>query len=165
MKKHIFKLAGLLVAFIFVLYACKKGDTGPQGSAGTNGNANVKSTTLTATWKWDSNNMWATAGWGNISILTSDVNNNGAVMLYEMTSANSWRAVPYTRVLNANLHEYMWFSYQADSLTVYASYSDNSNPGLSGGTYKVVCIPSSMIKPGVNPNSYPEMKKAYDLKD
>ncbi len=69
------------------LSSCKKEPIkGDKGDTGATGNANVKSITLTSSvgsWAWDGSNYWSSATWTNVSMLSSDVVNNGAVMLYQ----------------------------------------------------------------------------------
>ncbi len=158
-----------LVCFSIALLtfsSCKK--EGPAGKDGEDGNANVQSVQLiNASWMWSNSLYWSTSTWNNISILTSAVNNSGAVMLYEADGAGGWIAVPYSYNLGNNVTEHHFYTYAAGTVTVYIEESDDSNPNASGGTFKLVCIPSSarMANPDVDLNNYNEVKKAFHLKE
>jgi len=156
--KTLIAICAMAVAFT----NCKKGNTGPAGKDGTNGNANVTSVTLNAnSWTWDNASQFSYASFSNVSILTNDVVNGGSVMLYE-GSSGAFTALPNTFLtLSTN------FSYAANSIIIFKSLSNGSNPSPSAEQYKLVCIPKSakMANPNVNWNNYSEVKQALQLKD
>ena len=147
----------------------EKGEKGEMGTAGLNGNANVTTANLTvSSWNWDATNQWSTASWSSVSILTQDAVDNGAVMLYEGT-AGDWLAMPYTLGLgmSSNMTISANFEYGLNSITVYKSFSDGSNPSPSSTQFKLVCIPtrSMQLHPEVNVKNYAQVKSAFNLKD
>src|SRR5688572_11878941 len=107
MKEHRL-LPALICSIVLLLSSCTK--EGPEGPAGKNGNANVKTSTLTfSNWTWDSSNsfMYANFTWSEI---TSSVMNSGAVYLYVNTSAG-WAALPRTLYPSSTYSESQRFTY------------------------------------------------------
>lgn len=156
-----------IFAMALVFTNCKKGDTGPAGQDGTNGNANVTSVTLTtSSWAWNSSQKWRYATWNNVSILNTSVINDGVVMLYQLVGTNSYVQLPITQNQGAYA-EHDWFEYSPNTISVYIENSDLSDPNPSPFTYKLVCIPKSakMANPNVNWKNYTEVKNALNLKD
>lgn len=148
---------------------CKKGDTGPAGKDGTNGNANVQSVTLNAnSWTWDNTNQYSYVTFSNISILTSEVVNDGAVMLYEGNSG-AYTALPYTIGIGMPSNQTLIsrYTYAINSIIITVELSDGLNPTPSPKQYKLVCIPKSakMTNPNVNWENYSEVKQVLNLKD
>ncbi len=162
----------LLVATMLLtitITSCKKGDTGEPGKDGTNGNANVTSMILNASsWVFDGTYKWSTATWSGATILTSDVVNNGAVMLYE-GGAGDWVSCPYTIGISdpSNPTLSTFFEYQVNTMVVFKQWSDGVNPSPSTSTqYKLVCIPRSgmILHPDLDLKNYAAVKAAFDLK-
>ena len=146
----------------------KDGAVGPQGTNGKDGNANVSSVTLNAnSWTWDGTNYWSTASFANISILTSNVVNGGAVMMYENFGSGVYMALPQTINLTSSVQQHSFFSYANNTVVVYTENSDLSNPNPSATSYKLVCIPPAIIKsnPNIDLTNYSEVKHVLDLKD
>ena len=148
---------------------CKKGDTGPAGKDGSNGNANVQSVTLNAnSWTWDNVDKWSYVTFSNVSILTNDVVNGGAVMLYE-GSSGAYIALPYTIGIGLSSNQTLVtnFSYATNSIFIWKSLSDGANASPNPEQYKLVCIPKSakMANPNVNWENYSEVKQILNLKD
>ena len=152
--------AGVLLTMLFTGCA-KKGDTGPAGTNGTNGNANVISTNnvtlASSNWSLTSGIYTATLTTTGISQAVVD---KGVVMVYQQYGPQ-WVALPTT--LGVNITE---FDFQLGQVEILNLNSDGTTPANPGAvTYRIVIIPASMKKPNVNPNSYADVKAAYNLKD
>ena len=170
-KKLFFVIA--LVTGTMIFNGCKKDDDSnfqPKGNyqtAGTNGD--VKSVQLVnANWIWDGvTNYWSTSTWTGISILTANINATGSVMLYEANGAGGWIGMPLALNLSSTVTRHDIFSYNTGAVTVTIEDSDLSNPNVTGGTFKLVCISSSarMANPNLNLSDYKAVAKAFNLKD
>ena len=164
MKKIGTLMLGLLVVTSF-LGACKKKE-GPAGPAGADGNANVKSVTVStvaADWTGD-----GVAGYSitiNAPIITADIVATGAVMCYMDISGTTY-ALPYSYLYNG-FTRHMLFDYAAGTLTVDRRDDDGAttNPGSSNAKIKIVAISSSGLiqHPNVDFSNYEEVKEAFDL--
>ncbi|HWY10432.1 MAG TPA: hypothetical protein VN026_03850 [Bacteroidia bacterium] len=151
-------------------FSCKKGDTGPAGKDGTNGNANISTSTFqvnTSAWVNGSNYWYVDIP---VSALTSS--NHGAAAVEVFFSTNSgvnWHAVPYTAVSSTDY--FMGFATGVGLTEIQWTYNgvgNGSDPNTFFGAtcqFKIVVIPPAMKKPGVNTHSYNELKAAYNLKD
>ncbi|HXD94878.1 MAG TPA: hypothetical protein VNX01_16840 [Bacteroidia bacterium] len=94
-------LATSIIAAALFFSGCKKGDTGPAGSTGANGSANITTQTYTVT-SWTSQNPFY---YTNISVsaLSAVVQNQAAVEVFlSIDTAKHWMALPYTFNLAAN---------------------------------------------------------------
>jgi hypothetical protein len=148
--------------------SCKKGDTGEPGKDGKDGNANVTSMTLTASsWIWSAPDYWRYNTWSSVSILTVDVCNTGAVMLYQ-NSGGSYTALPVTQNIGSKV-EHDWFQYSVGSVIIVIENDDLSDPIAqipTPTTYKLVCIPQKMMQahPEVDLLNYEQVRTTFDVK-
>lgn len=162
------KITIAIAAMILALTGCKKPEKGEAGTPGKDGNANVKSTTLNVTvWNWDATNYWRVSSWTGVSILTQEVIDGGAVMLYQKLNSGEYIALPITANVSSTIQEHDFFFAGTGTLRIINEYSDLSDPNPSSATYKLVCIPKSerVVNPNVNMLNYSEVKQTYNLKD
>ena len=155
-----------LVALSFLFNSCiVEGEQGPQGPAGSDGNANVVSSSLTTSnWSYLSPDWYINF---NYDAITQDILDNGAVLLYVKSGSNYFQ-LPYTYYPSSTYSRTYTFKHYLGGLSVYVTDSDLTqplNPGLL--TFKVVVIASSSIAkyPNLDLNNYEEVKKTFDLKD
>ncbi len=159
-------IAILAIALVFT--GCQKPKQGEAGTPGKDGNANVKSTILNVTfWNWDATNNWRYSYWTSVSILTQDVIDGGAVMLYQKLNNGDYIALPITVSISNTLEENDFFFCNTGTLRIVNQFSNLSDPNPTAATYKLVCIPKSerVINPNINMLDYKEVKQAYSLKD
>jgi hypothetical protein len=163
----------LLAAFTISLFgtSCKKGDTGPAGKDGKDGNANVQSTTWsvnTSAWVSGSNYWYVDIP---VSALTSS--NHGSASVEAFFSTNSginWYAIPYTAVYTTGNY-FMGFATGVGTVEIQWTHNTSGNGSdpntFFGATcqFKIVVIPAALKKPGINTHNYNELKTAYNLKD
>jgi len=131
----------LLMASLFT--NCKKGDTGPQGEPGINGkngSANIQNytfTTTTANWLLDQNNVYVYNY--PLSAITTNVMDQGAVMVYIKDATAGWIAMPITQQgVQIN------FAVRTGILEVNYSLSSGAAPSNPGGQqFRVVIIPNA----------------------
>lgn len=159
-----------ICAMALVFTNCKKTEKGEPGTSGKDGNANVQSITLTASassWAWDNSNKWSTASWSGLSILNSNVVDNGAVMIYQNIGSSTYLALPQAVNLNSTIQNHVFFTYSLNTLIIFNENSDLSTPTPYSATYKLVCIPPAIIKsnPNINLNNYNEVKQKLNLND
>jgi len=144
---------------------CKKGDTGPAGANGTNGNANVVSSSLTTSaWTYVSPSWEMTFTYPAI---TQNILDNGAVLVYVQQGSNYYQ-LPYTFYPASTYSRTYTFVHYLGGMKVFVTDSDLTMPSNPGSlTFKVVVIAASqrMANPNVNYDNYNEVKKAFDLKD
>ncbi|MCD6019864.1 MAG: hypothetical protein K0S53_2985 [Bacteroidetes bacterium] len=162
------KVMMAILAIAVAFTGCQKPEKGEAGTPGKDGNANVKSITLNVTgWSWDATNYWRYSSWTNVSILSQDVIDGGAVMLYQKLSTGEYIALPITANLSSTVQEHDFFFYGTNTLKIIIEKSDLTDLNPPGYTYKLVCIPKAerVINPDVNMLDYREVKQAYSLKD
>src|SRR5437870_4563104 len=95
----------ILITITFL--GCEKGDTGPQGPAGTNGNANVQSSTVTISsseWTLSGNEYDATI---STSLITQAILDHGAVEVFESSNGTQWLALPISINGNEFVYSYL----------------------------------------------------------
>lgn len=143
-----------------------KGNTGPTGPAGQNGNANVTATNYLASSWTNGSSYWYIDL--DVPALTASAQSNAAVEVFFSTNnGTSWTSVPYTAVATTNY--FMGFVTQEGLVEVQWTYNgvgNGSSPNSFFGTtlkFKVVVIPAAKIKPGVNTQNFDEVKKEYNL--
>lgn len=89
---------------VLVLCGIVFGCQGATGPAGKDGNANVQvvSFTLTASsWTQGTGTSRSVFTYSrSISQITADIANNGAVLVYQSSDGNIWRALPFSQVYN-----------------------------------------------------------------
>lgn len=152
MKNLLFALIAIGITFS----ACKKGDT---GAAGKDGNANVKSYTLTVkSTDWTSF-LGSYLAYPKLTAITDSVLNYGTVMLY-YKSGTGWYALPAL-----NYH--------------YAINRSNDNPGYIALIYEGSTAPtadvilravvitgiSGTVSASLKKMSYDQMKSLYGLEE
>lgn len=146
--KTINRTKAILLMPVFVLatgfISCKKsqaGPAGPQGAAGTNGNANVKSFVFAAdNWKADTACRSYCFKYHNAG-LTSSVLESGLVMLYlgdkQGDNENQWRPMP---VSGTDIH--FTFNIELSTVQIEASRPDGKMPSNPGARkFRLVIIP------------------------
>lgn len=168
-------LTGLVIAIsILVLNGCtKEGPTGPagkdgtNGTNGTNGNSDVQSVIVTPTWSWDVASNTLQADIAPLSILTTDISDNGAVLVYFKNSIGDWIPLPRTVYTSTSVSQSQRFSYTPYWLVLIIQNSDNTQPSGINFPFKVVCIDATAIisNPGVDYADYTAVKKAFNLED
>lgn len=132
-------LSGLMIIMSFGLLSCKKTVVGPQGEAGQDGNANVKSRAFATTcnWKSDSSSQAYVYRY-HIEDLDMSVLQQGMVMVYYGNECGcEWKAMPFQE---KNL-QYS-FSIELSTLEVVVSSTDGNmplDPGIQ--KFKMVLIP------------------------
>jgi hypothetical protein len=149
MKKLFLYFAGLLL-----ISACGKdgapGATGPQGPSG---NANVHSSTFVV-----SSTQWQTIGTSGTDYekyvdlsdpyITQDILDNGAVLVYWITSSGINVQLPYQNVYPAGSTPFIYQpSTTVGTATVEAYYSDWTSFNFNAGSqikFKVVTIDGSL---------------------
>jgi len=166
MKKSIKTLATGIVALTLLFSACKKGDKGEPGAAGTNGNANVVSYTASVS-SWTNAGSYWYASVNTPALVDANVNNTAMVAAYFSVNGIYWIAIPYTYVASTNY--FMTYAHAVGTVEVDWTYngtgagSDPNTVFSSTTQLKVVIIPHSFKKPGVNYSNYTEVKKVYNL--
>lgn len=173
MKRIKQTLTFVVVASVLTIFSCtKEGENGADGTNGADGNANVKSVTLiansTSNWGWNSTYAFRNASFTNISSLTYNAVNSGAVMLYQMDAGVATQ-LPVT-ITYSGKTESDFYSYAEGTVGISVQNSDGSDPLNQipiPTTYKLVIIPQSAIdaNPSLDLNNYFEVKGAFDLED
>lgn len=171
MKKTIasgFKLTALtLLGLTLSLGSCKKetGPAGAQGTAGKDGNANVKNSTI-----FINANEWIYAP-GICKVtklvpeLTADIIDKGAVIVYsEGSGSGSWDALPTSSAQTNGLVLTYGYNMQVGKLNLEVTF--NQNITLAAGTltssnFKLVLISGSAraANPNVDFSNYKEVEK------
>ena len=165
--------AGLALTLGLTLTSCKKGDTGPAGPAGTNGtngNANVKSKTIFVAGSEWINTPGQSTVTKLVTEITTDIVNNGAVLVYIDNGSNNWSAIPTTVADPSGL--VLTFGYDIEPGKLILSTTVNANVTLTAATFsntnfRIVTIAASgrVANPNLNYNDYNAVKKAFNLKD
>jgi len=167
-----------LVSFCFILFAfsaCEKGDPGPQGPEG---NANVKCQKfIIPPGLWG---HYGTAGQPDegfsvslaSDMITWDIVNSGAVLVYYSKDGNNFMGMPYTIPTGTGptyqFSESWNFYYGVSSITFDVQDSDFfTEPPQSNTYFKVVAIAGSVYKscPAIANMTYPALKAKLQLKD
>ncbi len=156
------------IPLFFALTNCQKGDKGPAGPAGPAGNANVTATNYIASTWTNGSSFWYIDL--DVPALTSSAQSGAAVQVFFSTNnGTDWTAVPYTAVATTNY--FMGFVTQQGAVEVQWTYNgvgNGSSPTSFFGTtlkFKVVVIPASKIKPGLNTQNFYELKTEYNLNE
>lgn len=155
----------VLMASISATFSCtKEGKEGPPGPAGTNGNANVKSSNFTI-YSWD----WTTSGNMkyvdiNSSLITTDIVNSGSVLMY-MKYGGFWQALPFTYPQGATSQLFRY--YYSDNFVQIQVTQETGIPSLPDFEFKLVAISSSarLSNPDINLNNYYQVKEVFSLND
>ena len=165
MKKTIV-LVFIVIAVMLTSNGCKKpkdGATGPQGPAGTNGNANVIGSTLyTDSGSWRPISTWGFSTEFTLGAITQAVVDKGVVMVYEELGTG-WMALPYTYGIVSRS-----FSFDVGTIKIRIINTDLSNatnPGAIGYRFVVITSSNRIAHPNVNYKNYEEVKKTFNLQD
>jgi hypothetical protein len=148
----------LLLVLTVSISACKKGDT---GSAGTDGNANVKSYQITVkSADWSSSSLLGINAYPKLAALTDSVLNYGAVILYVKSGTNGW-------IEPAILSYYYGITKTTDAGSyIWISYKGSSVPTNDVIFRAIVITGEAGITAKSNNNlSFEVMKEKYNLKD
>ena len=165
------KLKSILAicAIIVLATSCGKdgdpGAQGPTGPAGPQGPGGVYYQIKTvSSWAISSTERSASI---SASIITSDIYNYGAVMVY-VKNSSSWESLPRTYFpYGGNEYTQTWrFMYNTGQVTIKIQDDDlttPSNPGTQ--TFKIICLTSERIaaQPGIDLSDYAAVQKAFDI--
>ena len=162
-----------LACGLLLTNCAKKGDTGPAGPAGangTNGNANVKSKTIFVAGSEWINTVGESKVTKLVTEITTDIVNNGAVLVYIDNGSNNWGAMPTTVADPSGL--VVTFGYDIEPGKLILSATVNASVTLTatdfGNTnFRIVTISGSgkIANPNLNYNDFNAVKKAFNLKD
>jgi len=156
--KHTFMF--VLFSTAIILAGCR-GDEGPMGPRGQDGNANVSSVQYNVppeNWSGDFDGYTAIL---NVPEITADIYNNGAVLVYRMIDENSsFNMLPYTAVDTTSITN-LDFDVFVGEIDLFLRYTDNGINDTSRPTvnfaFKVVIIegiPLAALKKQVNTADY-----------
>ncbi len=130
--------------------SCKKAEQGPKGDAGapgTNGNANVKTTTVTV----QPNQFYYTGGniMANADIfwttITQDIVSNGSVQAYMLTATNTWAPMPIT-IYNSGYQTLFDYSYTLNKVSISIAFSNLNTISVTQPiTFKIVATAGTMV--------------------
>lgn len=168
----------LFFAIIATMFAgcTKEGPEGPQGPAGTNGtngsngidgNANVKTqiiSVIPGEWNTSSNTLYVVK---NVSIITSDIVSNGAVLVYWKSSgSSSYQALPFTWPGTNEILYRFWYDTGELELDIYQENGPPPSPTTTY-TYKVVAIQGDLQSKitGVDFKDYEKVKQYFLFND
>ena len=160
--KKLLLLLGLISIGMF--QSCKK--EGPQGPAGADGNANVKTYNISvSSANWTCSSICYT----DITVagITQDIVNSGSVHVFmESTSqTGAWLNMPWTEMNSGYISNYN-FVYALGVMRISKSDSDLTTPINPGArNFKIVVIASSgkLAHPEVDYTNYEEIKEAFDI--
>ena len=166
MKTNFIKIMTVLMLAGTVFTNCKKGDTGPQGPAGTNGNANVKSQTSTNL-TWTFNN--ATKAYEtNISaaLVTQDIVDKGAVLVY-LQDGNTSSQLPTSTMYDVSTIVFFDFECSVGNVKITFKNSDLDNSLVPQSTlkFKIVAMTASARAANPEMNDYNQIKTTYHMVD
>jgi hypothetical protein len=162
MKGRIKTIIAILVFSLAFTGCQKKGDIGPAGKDGKDGNANMSHSSpfIITNFTYNSTTKQYAASLTQASI-TQQVVDGGIVALY-LQDASSWLALP----INTG-HDVLMYEFQLGGITVYYYNSDGSVPSNPNGLFTIrsVVIPPQIVKqnPNVNWNDYKESDAVLDL--
>jgi len=172
-KKKIMKKTIKLMTIVFTslsltlgltLTSCKKGDIGPAGPSGTNGVANIQSSTVTTnnlSWLFDNTDNSYSAIL-TFSAINQSVMDKGTVQVFVGDgTGQEWNALPFSYT-NVQFN----YSFKSGQVIISVNLSDGSapsNPGIM--QFKIIVIPPAMVNPNVNVKNYTNLKSAYNLAD
>ena len=167
-KKNVVKSTAIIGMFALVcglLFTnCKKeGPQGPAGKDGTNGNANVVSSSITSSsWVYSSPSWSINFTYGAI---TQDIIDRGAVLVY-MKVGSAYNQIPITFYPANNYSRTYDISTYVGGVTIYCTDSDLTQPTNPGTlTFKVVVIAASQLikNPNVDLKNYTAVKQAFNI--
>jgi len=164
--KNKFCLPVILTLFITLVHSCKK--EGPPGPAGKDGNANVKTTTITfSSWTWDGNAGYSFADftWGAI---TSDIVNTGGVFIYVSNGSGGWLPLPRTIFPTSSYTQSQRYIYSTGFFRVIVQDSDLLPPvSLGTWTIKILAVAGSLreANPNLDWSNYEAVRARLRLRD
>jgi len=157
---------GILIFCLLLIFGCKK--EGPAGKDGKDGNANVKSSTVTfSTWNWDSASGYEYSDftWPEI---TSSIVSNGAVLMY-LNTTSGWAPLPRTIHPSATYSQSQRFVYNVGTFKIIVQDSDLQPPVPTLGTWtiRILAIESSGLRanPDIDWSNYNEVKVRFNLSE
>lgn len=167
MLRSVSKIFGttMIIGMLVFSTSCKKGDTGPAGTNGKDGNANVVSSTITS-----SNWVYTSPSWKidfTYPAITQSIIDNGAVLVY-LQVGSAYNQLPLTTYPSSTYSRTYEVSSYVGGVAIYATDSDLTQPANPGSKkFKVVVIAASGLKqnPNVNLDNYEEVKAAFNIQD
>lgn len=169
--KKILQLTTIAV-FVF-LSACKKGEVGPAGLNGKDGNANVTSQEFViGPTDWTPFGIFGQPGFGystTISVpeVTQSILDHGAVMVYYRTvSTSNYIALPFTVPMNGNYSTTFLFIASAGYIELKTLDSDTQTLLPTDViSFKVVAIGGSqrVANPDLDLMDYEQVRIKFDL--
>jgi hypothetical protein len=155
MKNFISKGLLILSVVIFTLTSCEKKE-GPQGPAGNDGNANVKTEIITVLdSEWEINGALFVVD-KTSDLLTQDIIKNGLGLLYYEIVDDMWVALPYATI---------GFGIAENDLGIWTEESTGLTSETS--TFKLVVIEGNMqsVSKNVDLSDYNSVKEYFNLTD
>lgn len=148
--RKIFLLSAILVA---LFTSCSKNKYG---------NTDIISDTYTVSWTFVDPSYKTEI---SESLITQDIIDNGAVMVYKSNGNGGWIALPYTLPLNATYSSTYSFVLYDGGLTVWKTDTDmlTLDPGTT--TFKVVILSQHGLihHPGLDLTDYEAVEKELNL--
>jgi hypothetical protein len=158
-------LAGIALILGLTIISCKKGDTGPAGPAGKDGNANVQNYSITiSSWQWTYDNTYERLyyRWYN------SANSQSAVYGYVMSGSGK-QSMPYYTSTSAWSEQYdlasNLFSSPAYVEFQFTNYNSRTTAPSYDKYFYLVIIPPAQRKanPNVDYSNYEEVKRVFKL--
>ena len=164
MKKTNF-LVFTVFAVLLTFNGCKKGDTGPQGPAGADGNADVHAQVFTVS-SWIFSTPYYSADIVDTDI-TQSIVDYGAVIIYISNGSGGWELFPVT-VFHGSYSSYYTAVHYLHGVTIWISDSDSVQPADPGTkTFKIIAISSQVMiaHPDLDWSNYSKVQKTLRLTD
>lgn len=164
------KILSIACVFLLTLSACKV--EGPEGPAGVDGNANVKTQIITVTPSNWTGNGFALEAKKVCPILTAEIVASGAVLVYMQIGNGVYVPVP---VSNTNYwvdtegnpvlyNSHVFYHYGTSAITFYLQDDDaQTEQPTENMVFKVVTIASSEVVAGLNTANYSEVSAALGI--
>ena len=154
MKNLVLKGFLIISLVVFGLTSCEK-EEGPQGPAGEDGNANVKTEIVKVFgYEWEQDGSLYVVD-KTSDLLTQDIIDNGSAHLYLEAGEGMWIALPYLT---------MGFGVGVDDLGIW---TEGSSVTSQTTTYKLVVIEGNLktTNKNVDFNDFNSVKEYYKLED
>lgn len=164
MKNPIFRNTLILSVIIMAVFnSCQK--EGPVGPAGTDGNANVQSSTVwITTWYYTAPSYYADIYYAAI---TQDIIDRGAVLVYVETGTNTWSQLPLTFYTSSTYSSTLEVVSSPNNVRIFWTDSDLAQP-LTPPTlrFKIVVIAASgmPLYNSLSTKNYETIQETFDLK-
>ncbi|MEI6900362.1 MAG: hypothetical protein WCL00_10830 [Bacteroidota bacterium] len=164
MKTSILSIS-ILFLMMTIMQGCTKGDTGPQGPAGHDGNANVMTYVYNVSWVKEPPSYTCDIYDTDI---TQDIVNYGVVLVYMSNGSGGWTALPCTLPGGSTYTTSYTPVHYLNGVTIWKSDSDmqqTADPGTS--SFKVIAISATVYKahPTLNWKDCNEVERALKLAD